>query len=104
MATFARGFALDETDSAAGARAMREHARIMARVAMAWLGSESSVSRVLDHVARELGARRWDAAEDDLVVAMRSLRLACATKLSSGPVRTESRRSEQPAESDAALA
>lgn len=83
---------------------MRAHAWIMARVAMAWLGSESSVSRVLEQVARELGARTWDASEDDLVVAMRSLRAACATKLSSGPVRTESPRSERRTESDAALA
>lgn len=76
---------------------MRAHARVLARVAMAWLGSEASVSHVLEHVARELGARAWSASDDDLVVSMRALRTACATKLSSGPVRTEippSRRTE----------
>ncbi|AKV01907.1 hypothetical protein AKJ09_08570 [Labilithrix luteola] len=93
MATYAGGVALNgEADSPSeatlqrGAPAIRAHACTLARVAMAWLGSETEVSRVLEQVARELGAATWSASDDDLVVAMRFLRAACATKLSSAPM------------------
>jgi RNA polymerase sigma-70 factor (ECF subfamily) len=79
-----------KSNEAASAVLLREHAPILGRVAMALLGESVQVERVLEHVAREAGAKPLPAGAKPLAWLLGLVRAASATQLSSLPLRSRS--------------